>query len=488
MSLRSRGLFLPERHRLVWAIGIYAVLGLLWIVASDALVLAISSDPAWIEKAQHYKGMLYVLLTAGGLLLLVHSSHLQMLRTVEKSRHDIEQQESLFQQLHRSLGEVLWLASPDHAELLYVSPAFETLYGRPRGDLLQQPNAWIDDVHPDDRAVALASHQQVLSQGESECVYRIVRPDGSQRWVSDRKKLIVDGQGRVQMIGGIVEDITAAQERAAAQALTRSELERMVCERTAELERVNRELEAFTRTAAHDLKTPLHTVAGFSHLLQVEHGAALGDEGRVMLGHIERAAHQMSGLVNDLMSLSRVNSEALNVTEVDLAALAREQIAEFRRREPARQVQFEAPESLRVHIDAGLARSLLANLLGNAWKFSSGRQVARIALSGDPVPSGPVSEITVSDNGAGFEAPRAGLAFQPFQRFHSQSEFAGTGIGLVTCQRIVHRHGGTLMVDSLPGAGATVRFTLPAAAHTSRAAPVPRVLPALAAPDESERA
>ena len=95
MSQRSRGLFLPERQRLVWAIGVYAVVGLVWIVASDALVRAISSDPAWIEKAQHYKGLLYVLLTAGGLLLLVHSSHVQMLRTVEKSRHDIGQQEAL---------------------------------------------------------------------------------------------------------------------------------------------------------------------------------------------------------------------------------------------------------------------------------------------------------------------------------------------------------------------------------------------------------
>lgn len=469
MSLRSRGLFLPDRHRLVWGIAIYAVLGLAWIVGSDALVGAISQDPTWLEQAQHYKGLFYVLLTAGGLLLLVHSSHLQTLQAIDKSRRDIEQQETQFQQLHRSLGELLWLTSPDGADLLYLSPAFETLCGRPRSGSAQMPDDWTQTIHPEDRAAALACNRRMLAEGEASCVYRICRPDGSQRWVSDRRKLITDSQGQVQMIGGIVEDITAAKERDAAQALTQAELERLVCERTADLERVNRELDAFTRTAAHDLKTPLHTVAGFSQLLQVEHGEALGNDGRVMLGHIERAARQMSALVNDLMSLSRVSSEALNLAEVDLAVMAREQMAELRRHEPSREVQFDAPDSLHVRIDAGLARSLLANLLGNAWKFSGTNASARITLAGQAGDGGG-SIVTVSDNGAGFDSPRAGTTFQPFQRFHSQHEFAGTGIGLVTCQRIVQRHGGTLTVDSMPGAGTTVRFTLPQTALAAGAA------------------
>ena len=158
MSVRSRGLFLPARDRVLWGIALYTALGLAWIVASDALVGALSSDPAWIEKAQHYKGVLYVLLTAGGLLLLVHSGHVQLLRTIEQARQDIERQDTLFQQLHRSLGEVLWLASPDDKELLYLSPAFESLYGRPRGDLYE---------------VAILEETLTVENGELFCAYMV---------------------------------------------------------------------------------------------------------------------------------------------------------------------------------------------------------------------------------------------------------------------------------------------------------------------------
>ena len=373
----------------------------------------------------------------------------------------LERQEAQFRQLHQSLGEVLWLASPDGAEVLYVSPAFEQVYGRSAADFLADPSAWLEMVHPDDLRIARASDDQLKSLGYSSCEYRVLRHDGSVRWVADRKRLIVDAQGTVTMIGGIAEDITAVKERDAAWALTRGELERMVDQRTAELERVNVELEAFTRTAAHDLKSPLNGIVGFSHLLQSRYGQTLGADGARMAGHIEQSAKQMATLVNDLLALSRVNSAEIDLQPVDLVPLARDILTELALQEPARSVSFEAPSSLIARCDPGLARSLLANLLGNAWKFTGKTDPSRIRLRGQITGHG--TEVEIEDNGAGFDSGHAENLFKPFRRFHSSTEFSGTGIGLATCLRIVQRHGGQLSIESMPGAGTTVRFVLPPA-------------------------
>ena len=375
----------------------------------------------------------------------------------------LERQEAQFRQLHQSLGEVLWLASPDGGKVLYVSPAFEQVYGRPAAEFQGDPSTWLTMVHPDDLPNAQASGEQLMSLGYSSCEYRIRQPDGSVRWISDRKRMIVDAQGTATMIGGIAEDITAIKERDAARSLTQAQLERMVEQRTAELERVNVELEAFTRTAAHDLKSPLNGIVGFSHLLQSRYGQILGADSSRMAGHIEQSAKQMATLVNDLLALSRVNNAEIDLQPVDLVPIARDILAELALHEPMRAVSFEAPPSLIAHCDAGLACSLLANLLGNAWKFTGKSDPSLIRLSSKVTERGVVVEIV--DNGAGFDASHAENLFKPFQRFHTAKEFSGTGVGLATCQRIVQRHGGQIWIDSAQGAGTTVRFFLSPSSH-----------------------
>jgi PAS domain S-box-containing protein len=403
----------------------------------------------------------------------------------------LERQEAQFRQLHQSLGEVLWLARADARDMLYVSPAFESLYGRPVAEFLRDQGLWLAVVHPDDRQRAAASAQQLLVLGSSSCEYRICRPDGSIRWVADRKKAIVDDSGLVQMIGGIVEDITAQKERDAARAVTQDELEAMVAERTAALERVNAELDAFARTAAHDMKSPLNAIAGYSQLVQHKYGPHLGAEGSAMVARIEQATRDMATLINDLLSLSRLTSAELQLRDVDLAALGREIVAGFRHEQPQRRVTFDAPAALVVRCDAGLTRSLMANLLGNAWKFTGRQDEAWIRLAAADTGRG--TEVCVRDNGAGFDIGDGGHLFKPFKRFHTAAEFSGTGLGLVTCQRIVQRHGGEIRVESAPGQGTAIHFTLGPAARAQGAAappgvPQPRVVrpPAWAAdPDPS---
>ncbi len=173
-------------------------------------------------------------------------------------------------------------------------------------------------------------------------------------------------------------------------------------------------------------------------------------------GHVAQSARHMIGLVDDLLALSRVKTVELQLAEVDLVQVAQRVMVDLQRGASPRQIEFNAPAQLIVRCDRGLATSLLANLLGNAFKFTGKRERALIALRA----AGNVPVVSIEDNGAGFDATRSERLFKPFQRFHSVSDFVGTGIGLVTCQRIVQRHGGDIWIDSHPDVGTTVHFTL----------------------------
>jgi PAS domain S-box-containing protein len=299
------------------------------------------------------------------------------------SKRALERQEAQFRQLHQSLADVLWIATGDGRTMLYVSPSAEQLYGHSPEALIADPDLWLQLVHPDDAGIAAASHHTLLAMGEASCEYRIRTPSGEVKWVSDRKRLIVDDERLVTMMGGILKDITADKERQTLRDASHLELERQVAERTSELRRVNAELDAFARTIAHDLRAPLTTVVGFTQLVTRRYASALEGEGTRMMGRIDRSAKQMAHLIDDLLSLSRASTAALDIRHVDLVPLARDILEELQDQEPERKVRFDAPESLRVRADLGLVRPLLANLLGNAWKFTGTREDASIRLSAD---------------------------------------------------------------------------------------------------------
>ncbi len=371
----------------------------------------------------------------------------------------VQQQQRRFQQLHQSLGEVLWVVSPDTGAVRYVSPAFATLYGRAPAELLADPRLWLDAVHPDDAGrVAALGH---LPPGADSVVseYRIVRPDGSLRWIEDRRRCIRDGAGTTVLVGGIAEDITVRRERDEARDALQSRLEALVAERTAELAQANIELEAFSRTAAHDLKSPLNGIVGMSQLLRLRAEDRLDAPCLGYIDQIERASCEMASLINDLLALSRAGSVDLQRSTVDLAPMVKARFDELRLLEPLRRVVVEAPPRLEMHCDEGLMRSVLQNLITNAWKFSEPRDEARIVLS--MVQDAAGNTLTVADNGVGFDTSGIGELLRPFQRFHTQAQFQGTGLGLVTCQRIVHRHGGRLRLKSQPGVGTEVSLWLP---------------------------
>jgi len=210
---------------------------------------------------------------------------------------------------------------------------------------------------------------------------------------------------------------------------------------------------------AHDLRAPLRGIQGFSQALLEDYSASVDAKGQGYLQRVSSAALRMSELIDDLLNLSRISRTVLSRAEVDLSAIARQVAAELGRQHQ-RPVRVTIAERLTASADRRLIQIALENLLDNAWKFTAHTVDPQIAFGAERSADGAII-FFVRDNGAGFDAAYASKLFAPFQRLHSENEFAGTGIGLATVQRIVRRHGGRVWASAAVSSGATFYFTLP---------------------------
>ncbi|MGI8559986.1 MAG: CHASE domain-containing protein [Luteimonas sp.] len=258
-----------------------------------------------------------------------------------------------------------------------------------------------------------------------------------------------------------VEDVTE-RLRAEAQvnALNRT-LEARVALRTRELSQANEELQSFAYSVSHDLSAPLRSIEGFSRLLSERYSDRIDDSGRDYLRRVRAATARMAELMDALLKMSRLSRGALGLSRLDLSRIAGEIVAELGATDPGREVDVRIASGLQASGDAALVRNLLVNLIGNAWKFSSCTRNARIEI-GLAAEEDEMRAFFIRDNGAGFSQEYVDKLFRPFQRLHSQQEFAGHGIGLASVKRIVERHGGSISAEGRPGEGATFRFSLPA--------------------------
>jgi signal transduction histidine kinase len=244
-------------------------------------------------------------------------------------------------------------------------------------------------------------------------------------------------------------------------------LERKLAERTAavdrhntELEVLNKELETFSYSVAHDLRSPLITIDGFAQVLLENTADILDEPNKQHLERIINAVRRMHRLINDLLSLSKIVRAPLHRGTVDLSHVAHEVLRTLRQNAPARVADFSVADGITVTGDPDLLRIVLENLLFNAWKFSSRRERAEIAFGRGTDRADRIAYF-VRDNGAGFDPRYATKLFGPFQRLHPATQFAGAGIGLATAQRIIHRHGGQIWAESAVDCGAVFYFTLP---------------------------
>jgi signal transduction histidine kinase len=236
------------------------------------------------------------------------------------------------------------------------------------------------------------------------------------------------------------------------------ELEARVKNRTEALEAANKELEAFSYSVSHDLRAPLTQLHGFSNLLLDNHAAHLDEQGQRFLRNIKDGAMRMSALIDDLLTLAKVSRQELRFCDVELGSLVEEVRKEFEAETNARGIEWKIGPLPRIKCDRGLMRRALVNLLSNAIKFTRKREHALIEISNKIIDG--KQAILVRDNGVGFDMQYADKLFAPFQRLHREKDFEGTGIGLATVQRIIHKHSGTIWADSEPGLGATFYFTL----------------------------
>jgi len=221
---------------------------------------------------------------------------------------------------------------------------------------------------------------------------------------------------------------------------------------------VNRELEAFIYSVSHDLRAPLRTISGFAKILADDHAGQLDEQGRDYLARISRGSAKMSRLIEDLLDLSKISKQELRGMEIDLSKLASNIVSGLREANPERKVDIVIEEGLKAYVDKPLMEIVLSNFLGNAWKFTSKTDNARIEFGS--LEQGGKTVYFVRDNGAGFDPTYKDKMFGPFQRLHSEKEFPGTGIGLTIVERIISRHGGKVWAEGDVGKGAVIYFTL----------------------------
>ena len=235
-------------------------------------------------------------------------------------------------------------------------------------------------------------------------------------------------------------------------------LEQKVHERTQQLEVAIQELEAFSYSVSHDLRAPLRSIDGFSQILLEEHSAQLDAQGRDYLRRVRLASQHMEQLINDMFKLSRVTRAEINIDKVNLTQIARSVINGLQESKPQRHVDIRIADDLEDNADSRLMHIMLENLLGNAWKFTEKQTTAIIEFGFTK--EGKKKIYFVRDNGAGFDMTYMDKLFTPFQRLHTAEEYPGTGIGLATVRRIIHRHEGTIWAEGQVGKGATFYFTL----------------------------
>ncbi len=365
----------------------------------------------------------------------------------KNAQRELEERQERLRFAQRCANAGVWewdIATKTHV----WSDELSALYGFEQGGPAPEGEHWLTSLHPDDRDRVTREVQETIDRGgEIAIEFRIIHPDKGIRWLASLGRTLHDEDGRPVRMAGIAIDIT-----------DRKRAEERIRALNDELQHAIHEIEGFSHSVSHDLRSPLRAIDGFSHELADGYAGILDEQGKGYLRRIREAVELMTQRIEGLLTLSRLTRQEMRREEVDLSGIARDTARELRSLDRRRQVDFVIQDGARAEGDHRLLRVVLDNLLGNAWKYTSTRDRARIEFGWRKEAGATI--YFVRDNGVGFEMEFADRLFEPFHRLHSQDEFEGDGIGLTTVRRIIHRHGGSVWAEGKPGAGASFHFTL----------------------------
>lgn len=352
----------------------------------------------------------------------------------------LARQEALFRAVAEQAPQVIWTADTAGVTNYFNRAWFDLVGGTPE-DWVDRK--WSSIMHPEDLDGVVENWKNALATRSAFVgMRRILGADGSYHVMSYRASPVLDEAGEVSFWVGIDADVTEIKTIESALRLS------------------NQELEAFSYSVSHDLRSPLNTIEGFSRLLSKQLTGNVAEKSQHYLSRIQSGVAQMGTLIEDLLSLSQVSRIRLRHEPIDLSALGIHIIDAWRVRQPERNVIVEIEPELHAFGDVRLVRMVLENLIGNAWKFTSQREEAHITI-GQLIDAAGSPVFFVRDDGAGFDMAYADKLFVAFQRLHGGAEFAGTGVGLATAGRVIARHSGKIWPEASPDKGATFFFTLP---------------------------
>jgi PAS domain S-box-containing protein len=343
-------------------------------------------------------------------------------------------------------------------KIVFVNEAFERQTGYSTEEALGKPLRTFYDFNT--RRIEIDRLYVAAETRESTCTELIKNnKHGDAYWVEVETIPITNAQGKLTHYVAIERDISERKQAVENILQLNTDLEGRVQRRTQQLEAANRELETFSYSVSHDLRSPLNTINGFSQLLHKSNERNLDAKGVHYLSRIRSGTQQMGKMIDGLLSLAKLSQEPLNRSSVDLSLMARQLEHTCRMREPERQAEVMVQDGLEVQADALLLSVAMQNLFENAWKYSAKKDISRISITSELQADGQVAYV-VQDNGAGFDMAHADKLFGMFERLHLPADFEGTGLGLTNVKRIIERHGGSIWARGTPDVGAAFYFTL----------------------------
>ena len=434
-----------------WIAGIYAVFGFAWVFFSDRVLAILIPDAAALTRFQTLKGTVYVLVTALLVYLLVRSA----LRRRARAENDLRESEARFRTIFDGVTDAIFVHDAETGAVVDVNAKTTEMFGFSRDEICRlDPTEMCAGVPPYTREDAMAWIARAR-QGEAPVFEWVAkRRGGSTFWVEvSMRRAEISGHLYVLVL---VRDLSRRKQAEAEIRRLNEDLERRVAERTAELERANREIESFSYSVSHDLRAPLRAISGHAGMLMEGEGKALGQEAREHIKRIVANVASMSRLIEDILKFSRLSRSGMSNDKVNVESLARASLQDVAASYPNASVSVGAMPPTTG--DEALLKQVFVNLLDNALKYSSVRERPEVKVGAQRF--GGETVYFVEDNGVGFSMAEADRLFSVFHRLHSESEFPGTGVGLAIVKHIVERHGGRVWFESAPEQGAKFYFTI----------------------------